>query len=79
MAVLIDTNIIWTIRPYVLLGEKTMEETAQQNEKLSNAKFLRCFKPQIQAMRDLGGSATPKEACSKIIENEQVSEIKNKD
>ena len=40
----------------------------------SNAAFLRWFGPVIQALRDLGGSATPVDARKKIIENENLSD-----
>ncbi len=40
----------------------------------SNAAFLRWFRPLLQALRDLGGSATPAEAKKKIIENEHLTE-----
>lgn len=42
-------------------------------KKASKAAFLRWFNPLIQALRDLGGSATPVEARNKIIENEHLS------
>lgn len=41
---------------------------------LSNANFLQWFAPLIQALKDLGGSGTPKEAKSKIAENEKLSD-----
>ncbi len=41
---------------------------------VSNAEFLKWFKPLLTALRDLGGKATPKEAREKIIENENLSE-----
>jgi len=40
----------------------------------SNAAFLRWFKPLLQALRELGGAATPTEARNKIIENEHLTE-----
>jgi len=40
----------------------------------SNAAFLRWFKPLLQALRDLGGAATPTETRNKIIENEHLTE-----
>jgi 5-methylcytosine-specific restriction protein B len=49
--------------------EKTTEQT-----KTSNAVFLKWFNPVIQALRDLGGSATPQDTRNKIIENEQLTE-----
>lgn len=50
---------------------KVTEEKQNTNSK---AAFLRWFNPLIQALRDLGGSATPPEARKKIIENEQLTE-----
>ncbi len=43
-------------------------------DKKSNASFLRWFKPLLEALKELGGSATPSEARKKIIENEKLSE-----
>lgn len=43
------------------------------SDSTSNAKFLRWFRPLIQALRDLEGSATPKQAREKIKENENLS------
>ena len=40
----------------------------------SKAEFLKWFMPLLQALRDLGGSATPIEARKKIIENEHLSD-----
>lgn len=49
-------------------------KTATGGKKTSSAEFLRWFKPLIQALRDLDGSATPAEARAKIIENEHLSD-----
>lgn len=35
---------------------------------------MRWFRPLLQALKDLGGSATPKEARKKIKENEKLTE-----
>ena len=40
-------------------------------EQLSQAEFIKWFGPIIQALKDLGGSATPKEVRNKIIENKR--------
>ena len=40
---------------------------------ISNASFLQWFKPLLQALRDLGGSATPVEARAKVAENEHLT------
>lgn len=43
-------------------------------DKKSNASFLRWFKPLLEALKELGGSATPSEVRKKIIEKEKLSE-----
>ena len=43
------------------------EKLTEDSSSNSGAKFLRWFKPLLQALKDLGGSATPKEARNKII------------
>ncbi len=48
--------------------------STEKPEQLSQAAFIRWFGPLIQALKDLGGSATPKEARNKIIENEKLSD-----
>lgn len=50
------------------------EKVAATGRKASKAAFLRWFKPLIQALRDLGGSATPADARKKIIENEKLTD-----
>ena len=50
------------------------EKLTEDSSSNSSAKFLRWFKPLLQALKDLGGSATPKEARNKIIENEKLTE-----
>lgn len=56
-------------------SEKVNQQRKEQEKyKTSKASFLRWFAPLIQALRDLGGSATPPEAREKIIENEKLSE-----
>lgn len=58
-----------------MISEQVNQEKAQETgKKISKATFLRWFKPLLQALRDLGGSATPKEAREKIIENENLTE-----
>lgn len=47
---------------------------AQKGGESSKAAVIRWFGPLIQALRDLGGSATPSEARAKIIENEDLSD-----
>lgn len=43
-------------------------------DKVSEAEFLRWFKPIIQALRDLGGSSSPSKVREKIIENESLTD-----
>ena len=50
------------------------EKLTEESPSNSGAKFLRWFRPLLQALKDLGGSATPKEARNKIIENEKLTE-----
>ncbi|MED9969177.1 MAG: winged helix-turn-helix domain-containing protein [Ruminococcus sp.] len=50
------------------------EKLTEDSSSNSSAKFLRWFRPLLQALKDLGGSATPKEARNKIIENEKLTE-----
>lgn len=50
------------------------DSDSEKSSDTSKAAFLRWFKPLIQALRDLGGSATPAEARKKIIENEELTE-----
>ena len=47
---------------------------SKKDVKSSKAAVIRWFGPLIQALRDLGGSATPSEARAKIIENEDLSD-----
>lgn len=44
------------------------------DKNISKAEFLKWFNPLIIALRDLGGTATPKEAREKIIKNENLSD-----
>lgn len=53
---------------------KPENESDEKSENISKASFLKWFTPLIQALKDLGGSATPKEAIAKIAENENLSE-----
>ena len=49
-----------------------MEKAAKTGK--SNAAFLRWFRPVLQSLRDLGGSATPEDTRKKIISNEKLSD-----
>lgn len=76
---LVDSNFEYKNYPELsysawLISEEVNQEKAEEKGKKSfKAAFLRWFAPLIQALRDLGGSATPAEARAKIIENEQLS------
>lgn len=55
----------------------SVENSKKENEvksSTSKAAFLRWFRPVIQALSDLGGSATPEDTRKKIIENEKLSD-----
>lgn len=59
---------------WVISEQVNQEKTAEKGKKTSKAEFLKWFMPLLQALRDLGGSATPVEARKKIIENEHLSD-----
>lgn len=59
---------------WIVSEQVNRQKAAANGKKLSNAAFLRWFKPLIQALRDLEGSGTPAEARAKIVENEQLSD-----
>lgn len=60
-------------KAWIVSEEVNREIAAAKTKKTSSAAFLRWFGPLLQALRDLGGSATPNEVRAKIIENEQLS------
>lgn len=47
---------------------------AEQKQKGKQSEFVRWFAPLLQALKDLGGSAAPREALERIAEIEQVPE-----
>ena len=58
-----------------VVSEKVNQEiAAEKDQKTSKAEFLKWFMPLLQALRELGGSATPADARKKIIENEHLSD-----
>lgn len=59
---------------WVYSEQVNKEKSEEKENKISNASILQWFAPLIQALRDLGGSATPAEARAKIIENENLTE-----
>jgi 5-methylcytosine-specific restriction protein B len=59
---------------WMISEQVNQEKAAATGKKTSKAAFLRWFRPLIQALHDLGGSATPADARKKIIENEQLTD-----
>ena len=59
---------------WVISEKVNQEKSIEKGKKTSKAEFLKWFMPLLQALRDLGGSATPVEARKKIIENEHLSD-----
>lgn len=59
---------------WVTSEEDNEREKAEKKSGKSSAAFLRWFRPVIQALRDLGGSATPADARKKIVENEHLTD-----
>ena len=51
-----------------------MSKPIDQNPKTRQSEFVRWFGPLLQALRDLGGSASPREAIDRIAELEVVSD-----
>ncbi len=51
-----------------------LEKQKKDASKSDSKAYNKWYKPLIQALRDLEGSATPEDARSKIIENEHLSE-----
>lgn len=51
-----------------------MSATSSKTPKAKQAEFVRWFGPLLDALRDLGGSASPREALDRIAEKEQVPE-----
>ena len=51
-------------------------DNAYLTNKKSNASFLKWFKPLLEALKELGGCATPSEVRRKIIEDEELSKKK---
>ncbi|WP_374259345.1 restriction endonuclease [Aquabacterium sp.] len=51
-----------------------MTKSNNQKQKSGQSEFVRWFAPLIQALKDLGGSASPREALERIAEIESVPE-----
>ena len=61
----------------------TSSNSQEQDKKLSEANFIKWFEPLIEALKDLGGSATPEAARKQIVSNlnlpdEIINEIRGK-
>ena len=59
---------------WVVSEQVNQEKSSEKDKKISKAEFLKWFMPLLQALRDLGGSATPADVRKKIIENEHLSD-----
>ena len=59
---------------WVASQQTNQQKREGEKSEKSNAAFLRWFRPVIQALRDLGGSATPADTRRKIVENERLTE-----
>ncbi len=59
---------------WIVSEQVNREKSEGKGKKISKAEFLKWFMPLLQALRDLGGSATPVDARKKIIENEHLSD-----
>ena len=51
-----------------------MNKMTEQKPKIMQSEFVRWFGPLLQALRDLGGSASPREALDRIAQIEKVPE-----
>ncbi len=54
-------------------SEQASREKKVEKSTVMKTAYLRWMSPLLKALKDLGGSATPQEACSKISENEHLS------
>ena len=61
-------------KAWVVSNEVNQQNKDKEKSGKSGAAFLKWFKPVIQALRDLGDSATQADASRKIIENEHLTE-----
>lgn len=64
----------WLIDNWNSHTEEKSEEEESELLSPSNSEFLKYFAPLIQALKDLGGSATRKEAHEKVIELMDITE-----
>lgn len=58
---------------WVTSEEDNKREKKEAKNDKSSAEFLRWFRPLLNALRDLGGSATPADARAKIVDNEHLT------
>lgn len=59
---------------YTAWIQSIQNKNDDEPERKTRAAILRWFRPLIEALKELGGSATPTEAKAKIIENEELSD-----
>ena len=57
---------------WIVSEQANQKKKAEENTVMKTA-YLRWMNPLLNALKDLGGSATPQEACKKIAENEHLS------
>ena len=71
-----DSNMSCHSFPEISLAAwlATQPKKVAKDKKTSDANFLRWFEPLVDALRDLGGSATPGTARQQIIDNLGLSE-----
>ncbi len=77
-----DGVYIWKLRNNLKIALSNMNDKSVDNEidnsidaqNVSNSEFLKYFTPLIQAIKELGGSATRKEAHEKVIEIMDITE-----
>lgn len=58
----------------VTASSGTTKTSVESKKKAKQSEFVRWFAPLVQALKDLGGSAAPREALERIAEIEQVPE-----
>ena len=56
-----------------VISEQVNQEKKTEGSTVMKTAYLRWMNPLLKALIDLGGSATPQEACSKIAENEHLN------
>lgn len=54
--------------------QKEAKPVKESGDTMMKTGYCKWMGPLVRALKDLGGRATPQEACNKIVENEQVAE-----